>query len=80
MKKNNLVKLFVGSLLTFSFIRGIHRFVFELEDNKCEMTFMFEYPQYIVSVLPLPLLKIAISKNSAIIENQIKWTNINWIP
>ncbi|XP_046461194.1 GPI inositol-deacylase-like [Daphnia pulex] len=47
MKKNNLLKLLVGSLLTFSFIRGIHRFVFELEDNKCEMTFMFEYPQYI---------------------------------
>lgn len=48
MKRIIVVKLIAGSLFFLAFIIGIHRFVYELEDNKCEMTYMFEYPQYIV--------------------------------
>lgn len=33
------------------FVFGIYNFVYKLEENKCEMTYMFEYPQYIVSLL-----------------------------
>lgn len=47
MKKNITLKLLAGALLVLAFIQGIQRFVFDLEDNKCEMTFMFEYPQYV---------------------------------
>lgn len=49
MKKNITLKLLAGALLVLAFIQGIQRFVFDLEDNKCEMTFMFEYPQYVVN-------------------------------
>lgn len=50
MKKVMVLKVLVGFLFFFAFIQGIVNFVYELDDNKCEMTYMFEYPQYIVSM------------------------------
>lgn len=31
------------------FILGLHNFLTDNEENGCEMTYMFEYPQYVVS-------------------------------
>jgi hypothetical protein len=31
------------------FILGLHNFFTDYEENGCDMTYMFEYPQYVVS-------------------------------
>ncbi len=49
MGKEAFLKVLAGSLLFLAFIQGIYRLTYEVDDNKCDMTFMFEYPQYIVS-------------------------------
>ncbi|XP_057660044.1 GPI inositol-deacylase isoform X1 [Diorhabda carinulata] len=34
-------------LLAFAYILGLLKFLTEYEEDKCEMTYMFEYPQYV---------------------------------
>jgi len=34
--------------VTFLYILGVARYVTDFEENTCEMTYMFEYPQYVV--------------------------------
>lgn len=36
--------------LTFSYFIGILTFITDYEENKCEMTYMFQYPQFVVSI------------------------------
>lgn len=35
-------------IITLLYILGIARYVTDFEENTCEMTYMFEYPQYVV--------------------------------
>lgn len=44
----NLFAAFSGFVF-FTFILGLHNFLTNNEENGCEMTYMFEYPQYVVS-------------------------------
>lgn len=44
----NLFAIFSG-FVSFTFIIGLHNFLTNNEENGCEMTYMFEYPQYVVS-------------------------------
>lgn len=45
----------IGSLVILSsivfvvFMLGLHNFLISNEENGCEMTYMFEYPQFVVS-------------------------------
>lgn len=36
-------------LITFGFFVGLLYFLTDYETEKCEVTYMFEYPQYVVS-------------------------------
>ncbi|XP_065353841.1 GPI inositol-deacylase [Cloeon dipterum] len=49
----NLFVAFSGVIFAF-FVLGIHNYLTAHEENSCEMTYMFEYPQYV---------KIALSEN-----------------
>ena len=44
----NLFVAVSGVIFVF-FILGIHNYLTAHEENSCEMTYMFEYPQYVVS-------------------------------
>uniref|UniRef100_A0A6P7GD64 GPI inositol-deacylase n=1 Tax=Diabrotica virgifera virgifera TaxID=50390 RepID=A0A6P7GD64_DIAVI len=46
MKKISLY-VFVSLILACSYIIGILKFLSENEEDRCEMTYMFEYPQYV---------------------------------
>lgn len=47
----------IGTLVLFSgivfviFVLGIHNFLISNEENGCDMTYMIEYPQFVVSFL-----------------------------
>lgn len=45
----SLVTLFLFLLLLY--ILGGVRYITDFEENTCEMTYMFEYPQYVVCIL-----------------------------
>ncbi|PNF36371.1 GPI inositol-deacylase, partial [Cryptotermes secundus] len=47
----NLFAVFSG-FVSFTFIIGLHNFLTNNEENGCEMTYMFEYPQYVRLSLP----------------------------
>lgn len=44
----NLFIAISGVVFAF-FVLGIHNYLTAHEENSCEMTYMFEYPQYVVS-------------------------------
>lgn len=44
-----VIKLIISLVIFLSFIVGFHRHVVPVQENACHMTYMFEYPQYIVS-------------------------------
>ncbi|CAG9839692.1 unnamed protein product [Diabrotica balteata] len=46
MKKISIY-VFVSLILACSYIIGILKFLSENEEDRCEMTYMFEYPQYV---------------------------------
>lgn len=35
-------------MITLLYVLGVARYVTDFEENTCEMTYMFEYPQYVV--------------------------------
>lgn len=35
---------------TLAYIFGLFIFITDYEENKCEMTYMFEYPQFVVGI------------------------------
>lgn len=37
--------------LAFAYIIGLLTFLTDHEENKCEMTYMFQYPQFVVCIL-----------------------------
>lgn len=39
--------LYISMILTGLFLYGLYDYAVDLEDNRCSMTFMYEYPQYI---------------------------------
>jgi hypothetical protein len=39
----------LSSIVFVIFMLGLHNFLISNEENGCEMTYMFEYPQYVVS-------------------------------
>lgn len=41
--------ILISLIATFLYLLGVHNFVTRVEENACEMTYMFEYPQYVVS-------------------------------
>ncbi|KAJ9584662.1 hypothetical protein L9F63_020987, partial [Diploptera punctata] len=43
----------LSGLIFVTFILGFHNFMTNNEENGCEMTFMFEYPQFVRIALPL---------------------------
>lgn len=45
------IKFFVvfSCMVLASLIIGFHNLLTSVEENGCEMTYMFEYPQYVVS-------------------------------
>lgn len=47
----NLFVLISGVVFLLA-IAGLHNYVTNFEDNGCEMTYMFEYPQYVKIALP----------------------------
>jgi hypothetical protein len=47
----NSFVLTLSFALFLVFLIGSYDYVRNVEDNKCEMTFMFEYPEFIVSNL-----------------------------
>lgn len=50
MNKNIVIYLFLCLLVSFLYIAGLVFFLTDHEPgDKCEMTYMFEYPQYVVS-------------------------------
>jgi len=46
---NFMVFLF-APLCLFIFLLGSYDFFHNIEENKCQMTYMWEYPQYVVSL------------------------------
>ena len=44
------LKFCIGCVLFGNILMGLYDFVLRKKENKCEMTYMFEYPEYIVSV------------------------------
>jgi len=42
----SIVPFFI--MITLLYILGIARYITDFEENTCEMTYMFEYPQYVV--------------------------------
>ena len=44
-----LFKFLFCIFLSIVCLLGLNRFINGVEENRCDMTFMFEYPQYIVS-------------------------------
>lgn len=50
--------LIITLLLASAYILGIFIFMTDYEENKCEMTYMFEYPQYVVGT---PILEVRIT-------------------
>jgi len=43
--------IILSFIFTLFYLLGLHNFLKKVEDNACEMTYMFEYPQYVVSSL-----------------------------
>lgn len=41
----------LSAFVFFSYLLGLHRFLSKYGDNGCEMTYMYEYPQFVVSTL-----------------------------
>lgn len=41
--------IFISLLATFGFFYGLLVFMSDYGENKCEMTYMFQYPQFVVS-------------------------------
>lgn len=39
------------AMVTLLYILGVARYITDFEENTCEMTYMFEYPQYVVCIL-----------------------------
>lgn len=48
----------VSFIATIFFLLGVHHFITNVEENGCEMTFMFEYPQFVVSIGTLKTVRI----------------------
>lgn len=42
-------------IVTLLYFVGLLSFINDHEENKCEMTYMFEYPQFVVVILRLCL-------------------------
>jgi len=42
----SMVPFFIMIILLY--ILGVARYITDFEENTCEMTYMFEYPQYVV--------------------------------
>lgn len=38
------------AMVTLLYILGVARYITDFEENTCEMTYMFEYPQYVVRI------------------------------
>lgn len=38
------------TMVTLLYILGVARYITDFEENTCEMTYMFEYPQYVVRI------------------------------
>lgn len=51
MDVKTVFKFLFSVFLSISFLLGLDRIINKMEENRCAMTFMFEYPQYIVSSL-----------------------------
>lgn len=56
-RKRLVFKFFFGMGLLLWAALGLYRYLVDDENNQCEMTYMFEYPQYIVSYYLINLLK-----------------------
>lgn len=41
----------LSAFVFFSYLLGLHKFLSKYGDNGCEMTYMYEYPQFVVSTL-----------------------------
>lgn len=51
MKKNIVIKFSLCLLAALCYAAGLIFFLTDHEpDDRCEMTYMFEYPQYVVSI------------------------------
>lgn len=52
-----VINLFViiSGVLFLGFLMGTVDYLVNHEENRCEMTYMFEYPQYVRIVLPIPV-------------------------
>ena len=49
MYLRHLLELCGGVLVLIGCFVGCRRLLYEIEENKCEMTYMYSYPQFIVS-------------------------------
>ena len=47
--KPSSVPIYISILLFLCFGYGIYDFLTGFEENGCEMTYMYEYPQFVVS-------------------------------
>lgn len=58
VKKNNLsleykISLWVKCVVLFTitlFIPSVYKIYFKVKETECQMTYMFQYPEYIVSI------------------------------
>lgn len=41
--------IFISLIAAIGFFYGLLLFLSDYEENKCEMTYMFQYPQFVVS-------------------------------
>lgn len=55
-QNSNMVRLlvfdsfvFISALIFFGYLLGLHKFLSKNGNNGCEMTYMYEYPQFVVS-------------------------------
>ena len=42
--------IFISILCTIGYFYSFFTFMSDYEENKCEMTYMFQYPQFVVSL------------------------------
>ena len=50
-RTNAVLKSLVAFCFFLWFIFGLHGYFSDFEENKCQMTYMYEYPQYLVSII-----------------------------
>jgi len=82
----------IGPLVIFSgfvfviFMLGLHNFLISNEENGCEMTYMIEYPQFVVSFGNLcqfyntvDLLHIIISEVKPVYNVMLNMCEVTWM-